>query len=168
MSLIADDFLLRLWQDAQEKADAEWASRTFWQQLLGKYLFAEKQFLVSAEEPPSAEDSRRRVDLVIKDLGRPEPSVLVFIGTKKKNATIGDIDDVEHQALDACATYLVTYRMRSIKAMTTIGTKARLWNYVADDDYLTLIFGSDALSDASEYCWNCDCNRRNGSTGQLI
>lgn len=151
MSLVLDDFLLDLWQEAQDKGDAQWASQSFWQQLLGKYIFAEKRFLVSAEKPPSAEDSEHRVNLIIKDLNRPKPSVLLFIESEKGNAALRDIEEFEHQALDACATYLVTSQMESIKAMTAIGTKARLWNYTANDRYLTPLIGPDALSEVSEY-----------------
>lgn len=93
-----------LWTEAQSQATVEWASRTFWQQLFAKYIFAEKNFLVAADEPPSPADPRRRVDLVVRELGRKEPSVLIFIESKKPKATKKDLDDVESQALDACAT----------------------------------------------------------------
>lgn len=151
MSLISDQYLLHLWREAQSLSTSEWASRSFWQQLLTKYIFDGKQFLVAAEEPPSSATPRRRVDLVVRVLGRKGPSVLIFLEAKKPNASINDLDDVEGQVLEACATYLTTHDLPHINAMTTVGTKARVWVYVKGSDYLTPVFGSESLSDLAEY-----------------
>lgn len=107
--------------------------------------------IVAAEEPPSSADPKRRVDLVVRVLGRKGPSVLIFLEAKKANATMNDLDDVEGQVLDACATYLRTHNLTHINAMTTVGTKARIWEYLEGSDYLTPIFGTEDLSELSEY-----------------
>ncbi len=151
MSLISDDYLLGLWSDAQSQPTSEWPSRRFWQQFLTKYIFDGKQFLVAAEEPSSSATPRRRVELIVRVLGRKGPSVLIFLEAKKPSATTNDLDDVEGQVLEACATYLTAHGLTHINAMTTVGTKARVWEYVKDSDYLTPIFGSESLSDISEY-----------------
>ncbi|KAI4150887.1 MAG: hypothetical protein LQ340_003840 [Diploschistes diacapsis] len=151
MSLVVDNFLLRLWEEAQQSPDDECVSRTFWLHLLSKYIFLEKRFLVTAEAPPSYLDSRRRVDIIVKNLDLPNPCVLLFIESKKKNAGPSDFDQVEHQAFTACVAYVVAHNLRSVKAMTTIGTKARMWEYETNGDYLTPLHGGRGLSDASAY-----------------
>lgn len=75
------------------------------------------------------------------------------LNPNEENANPRDIDEIEVQALNACATYLVNYPMKSIQAMKmkTHGTKASIWDYIANGRYLTPVFGSDTVSEASGY-----------------
>ena len=88
---------------------------------------------------------------MVKDLQFSDPCVLLFIESKKQKSNINDIDEVEHQAYTACAAYLVAYKLPSVKAMTTVGTKARMWECRRGDDYLNPLFGEASLSDVSQY-----------------
>lgn len=151
MFLISDGYLLNLWEEAQNQSISEWVFRSFWQQLLTKYIFDGKQFLVAAKVQPSSATPRQRVDHVIRVLGWKEPSVFIFLEAKKPNATINNLDNIEGQVLEACATYLTTHDLTHINAMTIVGTKARVWEYVKDSNYLTPTFGFESLSDLSEY-----------------
>lgn len=77
--------------------------------------------------------------------------LLLLIELKEKKKLSETLMEIELQALNACATYLVNYPMKSIKAMATIGIKASLCNHIANYGYLTPVFGFDARSEAPEY-----------------
>ena len=109
--------------------------------------------MVASEEPPSSANTKRRVDIFVKYFEPPNYSIriLCFVEAKRPNADLTLVDEVEHQAFDACAAYLWTNKLQHIYAMTTIGTRARLWIYRPDSDYLEPLFGSQDLSDRSAY-----------------
>ena len=153
MSLVTDAYLFELWKAAQAASEAEAPGRTFWNQVLSKYIFVGKEYVVASEEPPSSANNKRRVDIVVKYFEPPNYSIriLCFVEAKRPNADLSLIDEVEHQAFDACAGYLSTNKLQHIYAMTTIGTRARLWIYRPDSDYLEPLFGSQDLSDRSAY-----------------
>ena len=69
MSLITDNVLMKLWEEAQRKSSDEWASVKLWTHLWGKYFFTEKDWVISQETPPEG-SGRRRVDVTIEYLGR--------------------------------------------------------------------------------------------------
>lgn len=141
MSLISDEYLLALWKEAQSKPTSEWASRSFWHQLLSKYIFDGKQFL----------GRRRRTAIVWRSKATSWPCRQDAGSRRTLSPRLPHLDDVEHQVLDACATYLKTYSLTHVNAMTTVGTKARVWEYIEGSDYLTQSFGSEDLSELSEY-----------------
>lgn len=106
MSLITDNILKALWDEAQAKPSDEWASAQLWSHLWSKYFFAEKDWVVSPETPPEG-SGRRRVDITIKYLGSDgNIAVLAFHEAKSLAARPSDTEDVEHQALNACMRYL--------------------------------------------------------------
>ena len=129
MSLVTDTYLLQLWKAAQAASDVEAPGRTFWNQVLSKYIFVGKEYVVSSEEPPSSASTKRRVDIIVKYFESPKYSIRIFcfVEAKRPNADLSLIDEVEHQAFDACVSYLSTNKLQHIYAMTTVGTRARLW-----------------------------------------
>lgn len=154
MSLITDPTLKKLWEVAQAKGSDEWASVALWNHLLSKYIFWEKTWVVSAESPPG-DTGRRRVDITIKWLGDNDHfAVLKFHEIKSLNATPKDLEEVEHQALNACMAYLYSEENKGLEfvyALTSFGTKGRAWRYFRDDDYLSPLFGSMDLAAPNEY-----------------
>ena len=152
MSLITDPTLATLWREAQVATESEWPSRTFWLHLFTKHIFFRKSDIVAVEEPPSSTVAKRRIDIIVKYTNAEHQIfVLCFVECKRPNAPITLIDEVEHQAFNACASYLSDNNLEFVYAMTTLGTRARLWKYFRGNDYLTPLFGSDNLSDKKEY-----------------
>ncbi|GKZ24409.1 hypothetical protein AbraIFM66951_010499 [Aspergillus brasiliensis] len=152
MSLITDDVLMRLWERAQAQASDEWASAKLWNHLWSQHLFSGKEWVVSQETPPEAY-GRRRVDITIEYMGSDRNlAVLAFHEAKALDAGIQDLDEAENQAYDACMRYLGEHpELSGVYAFTSFGTKARAWQCSAEEDYLRPLFGSDTLSDRSQY-----------------
>lgn len=152
MSLVADRTLLALWSAAQTAVNLEWPSRTFWNQLLSKYFFTGKKYVVTSEEPPSSTSERRRIDIVVKYVEMNESiRVLCFVESTRSSASFGLVDEFEHQVFNACVSYLSQRNLRFVYAMTAIGTRARLWIYRPPNDHLDPLFGNTDLPAIEEY-----------------
>lgn len=152
MSLVTDETLAELWERAQAAVESEWPSRTFWSHLLSKHIFARMNDVVAVEEPPSSGDPRRRIDIIVSYTNAERRlSVLCFVECKRPNATVYLTDEVEHQAFNACVSYLSEKNLDFVYAMTTLGTRARLWTYFRGLDYLDPLFGSTDISAKKEY-----------------
>ncbi|KAM5485522.1 hypothetical protein McanMca71_006250 [Microsporum canis] len=98
---------------------------------------------------------RRRVDVTIKYLGSDYSiAVLAFHEAKAMHAGPQDVQDAEHQAVEACMRYLGKQENSAVSfvyAVTSFGTKGRAWRYERGDDYLTPLFGSNDLAERGDY-----------------
>lgn len=119
MSLITDKTLMALSKTVNAAVDSEWPSKTFWNQLLSKYIIPGKEFAVAQEELPSA-NSRNRIDIIVKYANVHQGiSVLYFIESKRPNAYIALLEEAELQALNACVSYMHQNKTQYVYAMTT-------------------------------------------------
>lgn len=152
MSLVTDEYLLELWKEAQKPSSLESASVAFWNHLWSKYVFAEKEWVITPETSPAEIDKSRRVDLVIKYFSGASMEVLCFHELKRMNASPSDLEEVEYQAFKACIAYLAQHpKISSVYAITSFGTKARGWTCTKDSDYLEPLAGSQDLAKAQDY-----------------
>jgi len=153
MSLIAGNVRLnRLYQIAQANSTDEHESQSFWNYYLSKVIFTEDVFYVDPGKPALASDPLRRVDLVVKYFEAETyiPRVLIFYEAKKHSSSKSQMRDVEGQAHEACATYCGNTGLSHVYDMTTLGTTARLWKFVANST-LTSLFGSFKDMDRDSY-----------------
>lgn len=147
MSLVTDKTLMALWKTVNAAVDSEWPSKTFWNQLLSKYIFPGKEFVVAQEEPPSSANSRNRIDIIVKYADVHQGiSVLCFIESKRPNTYIALLEEAELQALNACVSYVHQNKTQYVYAMTTYGTRARQWIYNPSSDNLVPLDGNGSLS----------------------
>lgn len=144
MSLVTSLPLLVYWRAAQLAVDSEWQSRSFWVNLLSRHMFPEAEYHVVQEEPPSSASGRRRIDILVErvDAKTEDFQILCFVECKRPNASASLIKEVEDQAFNACVSYLAEKRLEFVYAMTTIGTRARLWVYQPPNDFLYPFWGS--------------------------
>ncbi|KAM5455383.1 hypothetical protein McanCB49686_003860 [Microsporum canis] len=80
--------------------------------------------------------------------------VLAFHEAKAMHAGPQDVQDAEHQAVEACMRYLGKQENSAVSfvyAVTSFGTKGRAWRYERGDDYLTPLFGSNDLAERGDY-----------------
>lgn len=93
------------------------------------------------------------MDITIRYLdGDSQLAVLAFHKAKSLDARPGDMDEVEHQAYDACVRYLGEHpSLERVYAFTSFGTKGRAWYYSTSDTYMQPMFGSQDLSDRDQY-----------------
>ncbi|KAA6408241.1 MAG: hypothetical protein FRX48_07983 [Lasallia pustulata] len=106
MSLITDATLLGLCRQAQSEGFSEWASVAVWVLLYSKHVFWEKKWVIALEAPPESK-GRRRVDVTIKKLaGDNKFAVLAFHEAEALDVSPQDLQDAEHQAVEACMRYL--------------------------------------------------------------
>lgn len=154
MSLITDEILNTLWTEAQRNASNEWAAVAVWNQLWNKHIFWEKEWIITPESP-SEGSGRRQVDVTIRYLGGDRKlAVLAFHKAKPLDAGPQDIQDAEHQAVEACIRYLGKAEntdLSFVYAVTSFGTKGRAWQYNRGMDYLTPLFGSNSLAECRDY-----------------
>ncbi|KAF2460720.1 hypothetical protein BDY21DRAFT_336227 [Lineolata rhizophorae] len=66
MSLVTDAYTAKLWEGAQDSSSWEHPTVSFWNYILSKHFFADKNFLVDRQKPAAKDESRRRVDIVVK------------------------------------------------------------------------------------------------------
>lgn len=102
----------------------------------------------------SSASDRRLTDIIVKCADvKQDICVLCFVESKRPNASLSLIDEIEHQALNACVSYLSQKKLKHVYALTTYGTRARLWRrYDPPSDYLDPpLFGSNDLSAVKEY-----------------
>lgn len=141
-------------ETSSREASSEWASVVVWVHLCSKYIFWEQGWVIAPESPPESK-GRRRVDVTIKNLVRDDKfAVLAFHEAKSLDAGPQDLQDAEHQAVEACMRYLgkeENKKLSFVYAVTSFGTKGRAWRYERDADYLTLLFGSDDLAERQDY-----------------
>ncbi|KAH6667179.1 hypothetical protein B0J14DRAFT_440315, partial [Halenospora varia] len=124
-----------LWNDAQKHN--EWASTKFWEHKLQKAYPAADGWIVSSQQPPTRDKSdRRRVETTVECLHGESLQKLQIVECKDHNASQSQIDEVEHQAYNACLKYLKHSGRSEMYAMTTIGTRARLWVARQTETYL--------------------------------
>ncbi|KAE8442168.1 hypothetical protein EG329_003756 [Mollisiaceae sp. DMI_Dod_QoI] len=142
----------KLWADAQTRP--EWASTKFWEYIFSHNIFDGPEWVVSSQQPPTYDDGDlRRIDLVVENIDENANSAaLMFMEAKRASATLDLVLEVEYQAFTACCAALYATGRESIWAMTCVGTRAKLWAYRRDDDYLTQFYPlSDNLSEKDEY-----------------
>ncbi|KAH7111462.1 hypothetical protein B0J13DRAFT_659937 [Dactylonectria estremocensis] len=152
MSQINTAQLRKLWDQVQKKP--EWATTKFWEYVFKQNVFGSHHWAIASQQPPTDDESDlRRVDLVVENIDdRGNSTTLLFMEAKRANATLDQIDDVEYQAFTACCAHLYYTGKPAIWAMTCVGSKARLWAYRLNDDYITAFWPSgDGLSERSEY-----------------
>ncbi|RMD39717.1 hypothetical protein DV735_g5411, partial [Chaetothyriales sp. CBS 134920] len=123
------------------------ATIELWSYYLNKFPFSGPEWSVAPEQSP--DETRRRVDLVIKCLDDKNNNirVLCFIEAKVHNARLSQAKLVEKQAIDACERYVQTYDQVNLYVMTIIGTKARPWTYERGDSQLAPIDPEDMHSE---------------------
>ncbi|ETI26846.1 hypothetical protein G647_10292 [Cladophialophora carrionii CBS 160.54] len=133
MSLVTDEVLLRLWLQAQEKGSRENVSVKFWLHFYCKYVFPGKVWVVSAENEPSVLEPSLRTDLKVEYLGDVLLELLHHHELKRSDASNSDIETVEHQAYGNSISYLAAHpEISRIYAVTSFGTKARIWTCIPD------------------------------------
>ncbi|KAL1848312.1 hypothetical protein VTK73DRAFT_10162 [Phialemonium thermophilum] len=138
MSIVNTRPLRRLWATAQ--TNPEWATTRLWEYIFNKMVFPSQNYLVSSQQPPTHNPGDlRRVDVVVEevdDRGGPE-FPLIFLEAKRAVTTPGEVGGVEAQAYTAACAYAVARSSREpIWAMTCVGSKARLWAFSWNHDFL--------------------------------
>ncbi|OCL07913.1 hypothetical protein AOQ84DRAFT_341143 [Glonium stellatum] len=149
MSLITDNLRQQLYNEAV--SNYEHASLSFWTYIF-KVYFSETYFFYDREKPASEQaDPLRRVDGQVKyfEEGSFRTRVLCFHEAKKTYASDDDMRVVEGQAFEACATYCGNSNLTHVFAITTIGTRARTWKYIANQ--LQPLSGSSGLLNRGAY-----------------
>lgn len=134
-----------LWEDAQTKP--EHATMALW-----KNIFAEvipfQQYSVASKQPPTENpDDRRRIDLVVRPLSRPDDpqAELLFMQTTRSGAPPSLVKECEEQALATCWGYLNEWGTDAVWVMTCVGSRTRIWacrrlRSDKEDDYLVPVF----------------------------
>lgn len=130
MSLVTDLAILSLWQDARAALGFSEPSKIFWLQLLSKYIFAGKDYVVDRGNPPSSVFEKKHADIIIKYIKENINScVLCFVELEFSVPTPTWVESVEDQAWDACKSYSTQNKLPFVYAILCIGTRARLWKY---------------------------------------
>ncbi|KAJ6031973.1 hypothetical protein N7540_002705 [Penicillium herquei] len=153
MSLITDDLLQAVWEDAQRRPSDVSASADLWRHLWCKHLFAEKIFMVSMQ-PSVEENGRPRVNLTIKALVGPNRGLAILAFHKAETPSPGprDVQELGNQASDACERYLTQNpELGIVYAFTSIGTKGRAWRFGRAEACLIPLFGSEDRADLGQY-----------------
>ncbi|KAJ5738676.1 hypothetical protein N7493_001831 [Penicillium malachiteum] len=153
MSLITDDLLQAVWQDAQTRTSDVLASADLWRHLWNKHLFAEKTFMASMQ-PPSKDGGRPRINLTIKGLvgANRGLAVLTFHEAETPTPRPEEVQELENQASDACERYLTQNpELRIVYAFTSLGTKGRAWRFDREEACLIPLFGSEDRANLSQY-----------------
>ncbi|KIW77024.1 hypothetical protein Z517_09470 [Fonsecaea pedrosoi CBS 271.37] len=151
-SLVSDEVLLRLWNRVQEDAWSDNVALNFWLHLYAKYLFSGKQWIVGVNNSPFDNDAfdiePLKTDLSVQYLGHAGIQTLFFHMLTGKEATRGDLAEIEDQAYVACVKYLTANPdITLVYAVTSFGTRARIWFCRQGSDSLQELFGSDDGSD---------------------
>ncbi|KIW21940.1 uncharacterized protein PV07_12652 [Cladophialophora immunda] len=152
MSLVTDEPLLLLWSRVQQKGSRENVAVNFWLHLYAKYVFAEKEWIIAVEDAPSELEPSKRGDLKVQYLGDAGFELLLHQELKRREATKRDLEEVEHQAFSDCISYLAAHEEVSMAyAVTSFGTRARMWTCAREATYLEPLFGSEELAEPSQY-----------------
>jgi hypothetical protein len=150
-SIVRTDLEFHLWSDAQ--VHNEWATSKFWEHIIRDKFPCKDNWVVASQQPPSDDsEDRRRVELVVEHWSEGSMHRVFIFEAKKHLATQSEIDTLEHQAYEACLTHLVFFERDHMFAITTIGTRARLWVAHRDYDYLIpWIPNGTTLADKGSY-----------------
>ncbi len=161
-SIVRTSLELHLWSQAQ--TNNEWATTKFWEHKIRGEFPGEDDWVVASQQPPTDDPGdRRRVELVVDKWTGTTTSRLFIFEAKKHHASQTEIDELEHQAYEACITHLKYTQREHMYAQTVIGTLARLWVAHVDEDYLVPWQPMGAsLGDKSSYI------EAHGSEGHLI
>ncbi|KAF7866692.1 hypothetical protein EAF04_005534 [Stromatinia cepivora] len=139
MSLVKTSSIRRLWEDAQ--ASLEYSSTRFWEYAFKEFLFNGPDWNNPSQQAytPKSGDNRRCDSIIERyDPIKKKWETIMFHEAKLDSASEADIDVCEKQAYNACSAFLDYFPERNtIFAMTTWGTKARLWVLYRDDTVLT-------------------------------
>ncbi|ELR06923.1 hypothetical protein GMDG_02293 [Pseudogymnoascus destructans 20631-21] len=151
MSLIINQRTRSLWETAQTRP--EWAATRFWEYVLKGQFFIGDDWAISSQQPPTDDrEDRRRVDLRIERWKSNRWQIIALFEAKKQNCSQTEVDELEHQAYNACMVHLIGIGREEMYAITTIGTAARLWYITKNDDYLLpMVPVTAGLSDPTEY-----------------
>ncbi|KIW16598.1 hypothetical protein PV08_03786 [Exophiala spinifera] len=104
------------------------------------------------EDAPSELEPAERGDLKVQHLGRTDLELLHHHELKWKEATRSDLQQVEHQAYSDRVSYLAAHEdVPFVYAVTSFGTRARMWTCEPDATYLEPGFGSGELAEPSQY-----------------
>ncbi|OTB18726.1 hypothetical protein K445DRAFT_307588 [Daldinia sp. EC12] len=115
----------------------EWASTRFWEYILRNVVFSGYSWVVSSQQPPTKRsDDTRRVDIIIEKVGRTSVETVLFVEAEKWNASPKEIEVVEYQAYIAACAYAIEANKKTLWAMTSVGTKVRLWIFTLNREYL--------------------------------
>ncbi len=109
---------------------------------------------MSSQQPPTHDDGDlRRVDLVVEQIDSNANSItLLFMEAKRAPVSADQLKEVEYQAFTACCANLFATRNRGIWAMRCVGSRARVWAYRYDGNYLIPYFPTGpGLSEPAEY-----------------
>lgn len=117
-------------------------------------MFPEEECHVVQPEPISSLNDSMQIDILVQHVDVETMSiqvrVLCFVEPKRPNTSASLIEEVEHQALHDCVSYLAENDLNRVYAMTTNGTRARLWIYERANDFLDPLFGNQVPS-VTEY-----------------
>ncbi|KAK5629114.1 hypothetical protein RRF57_004829 [Xylaria bambusicola] len=147
MSIVPREGVLRkLYQDAVDSI--EYKSSAFWQIWLQR-AFWEDNFIVVCEFPP--DNSLRRVDIVVREYNQDHNTLTSIVYTESKKPN-GSRREVEEQAADAARLAIEHDNLAGVYAMTTVGTRFRIWYMSAEAQVLEPLDETDEYIDAdSEY-----------------
>ncbi|KAH0829832.1 hypothetical protein AYO21_11405 [Fonsecaea monophora] len=146
-SLVSDEVLLRLWNRVQEDAWSDNVALNFWLHLFAKYLFSGKQWIVGVDNSP-LDIEPLMTDMSVQYLGHAGMQTLFFHMLTNKEATWADLVEIETQAYVACAEYLrANPDITLVYAVTSFGTRARIWFCRQGSNSLQELVGSDDGSD---------------------
>jgi hypothetical protein len=139
--------LRKLYEDASGPTECH--PSAFWQVFLQMAFPFSEGYIVVCEFPP-ARGSRRRVDTVVRYYDADYNTLTSFKYTESKRDG-GSAQEVEAQARDAAKTAISADRLTGVYAMTTIGTKFRVWYMDSQTERLTALQGRQVFGERSEY-----------------
>ena len=155
MSVMEEPFIFKLWAEAQRNPHTKWASLQLWQQFYAKYIFQERQWVVTQWVPLSSSTSDQVVDIMIKDAARLDRLLTVALHSAiPPHATLKDVQDNERQACEACKQYLAMEENQYqsfVYAVTSVGSRGKIWVYWRSDDCFQPLIGAPQPPERHDY-----------------
>ena len=147
MSLLSTPLLQVAYNEAKAH-DIEHTASSFWQTVLQGVFPQPENYSVTCEVAP--DDSRRRVDIVVKHLTDDFQYYITVLFCEVKRKGVGELRAVEDQGLDAAEIHPSPESVWS-SIMTAWGTTARLWFVSAERMILEPMFGKPEMAARAEY-----------------
>ena len=148
MSLLSTPLLQVAYNEAKAH-DIEHTASSFWQTVLQGVFPQPENYSVTCEVAP--DDSRRRVDIVVKHLTDDFQYYITVLFCEVKRKGVGELRAVEDQGLDAAKRYILAQKVSGAYVMTAWGTTARLWFVSAERMILEPMFGKPEMAARAEY-----------------
>lgn len=135
---MSNRFIQQLWEEALTSGAHEAKTAKYWHHLLKSRVFTADRYIVSAEQPITViRGDTTRVDIIVEDYSqRYKHRVLFFHEMKRPSSGPGVVLQVETQVYEACKAYLEIYGRKGVWAVTTLGTRYRIWFCKPQDSWL--------------------------------